>query len=160
MLRKSQFIFVLLVFVAYIPYCISIFSKVSITSDFSNLVLSSNDIISGNLFLKGWNLTGISFLTTDLLYFIVPSLLFGVSEMSYILAISFMFLAASILSLLLSNNKITDSTLKDMIVFFAVVGFPSALEANIVRAHMGAIVWGFAALYYLYKILQIGRAHV
>lgn len=53
------------------------FLRVGIDSDYSNLVLEATDILNGNPFLEGHqNLTGISFVTTDLLFFIIGVLLY------------------------------------------------------------------------------------
>lgn len=70
----------------FVVYSIRLFYIMPIDSDYSNLILEASDIIGGNVFLNGWIQTGISFLTTDLLYYIIAVLINGISYNAYVMA--------------------------------------------------------------------------
>ncbi len=70
----------------FVLYSIRLFYIMPIDSDYSNLILEAADIISGNVLLNDWIQTGISFLTTDLLYYVIAVLFNGVSRNSYLVA--------------------------------------------------------------------------
>ena len=57
--------------VVYLGYCIKIFQLMQMDSDYSNLILEASDILHGNFFMNGWTQTGISFFTTDMLYYLI-----------------------------------------------------------------------------------------
>ena len=152
-INKNDLI-VILILLIYIPYIYFIFRRIGIDSDYSNLVLEAKDIISGNLFLKGWNLTGLTFLTTDLIYFISRVLFFGVSTKAYVFAISLMFLGIILSSILLvkgSNRKIS---WKKIIFLLLLIGFPTITATMSYRAHTGAIIWSFLSLYFINNFLN------
>ena len=73
------------------------------------MMLEANDILSGNIFLSDWNLTGISFLTTDLPWFVIGTAVFGVGlnafRLSVFLMYIFMILSAGALSVYRSEDK-------------------------------------------------------
>ena len=71
-MRKVSF------FLLYAVFVIWLFRFSGIDSDQANHLLQADDILSGNFFLKDWNLTGVTFFTTDLLYFEIARLIFGV----------------------------------------------------------------------------------
>lgn len=71
-MRKVSF------FCLYAVFIIYLFRFSGIDSDQANHLLQADDILSGNFFLKDWHLTGVTFFTTDLLYFEIARLLFGV----------------------------------------------------------------------------------
>ena len=75
----------------YVWYCIRVFSVSEIDSDYANLVLEASDILKGNIFMCDWIQTGISFFTTDLLYYMVGVFFSGVSRDAYLIASGLMF---------------------------------------------------------------------
>lgn len=120
---------------------------VPITSDFSNLVLESADILKGNFFRNDWNLTGISFLTTDLPYFVIGVLIFGVSNKAYLLAFALMQMALILVSLLLVKDVFKKHYILNTLFFVAFAMMPCIFTLELLRAHTGVFVMGFVLLY-------------
>lgn len=83
MKKNKQIIKVVFVLLVSILYWWVLFFLVrkgaTYSSDDGVFVLEANDILHGNIFLSGWNLTGISFWASDLLLYIVGVLFAGVS---------------------------------------------------------------------------------
>lgn len=104
-LKKINSIYIKLLFVIFV-YILAAFlcSYQHIDSDYSNLVLEANDIINGNIFLKNWTLTGISFITTDLLFFIIGAIFTGISDVSFKIAIAGMVATLICLSFFLASD--------------------------------------------------------
>lgn len=70
----------------YLGYCIKIFQLMQMDSDYSNLILEASDILHGNFFMNGWTQTGISFFTTDMLYYLIAVAFIGICQESYWIA--------------------------------------------------------------------------
>lgn len=152
--NKYKLSIIILLGLVYSSYIFCLYINQQIDSDYSNLVLEANDIIHGNLFLRNWNLTGISFVTTDLLYFIFGALFFGISVKTYIVAITLMFLAISFSSLCLSVDKFRSISWRELLVFSLFAGLPSFWLLSCARAHTGGIILCLIALYYTNKIRE------
>ncbi len=81
-----------LIAIAYCALIISRICQMPMNADAACMILEAEDILSGNLFLSNWSLTGVTFLTTDLPYYIIGTAIAGVSINAYRIAISLMFL--------------------------------------------------------------------
>ncbi|MBE7042416.1 MAG: hypothetical protein E7399_02865 [Ruminococcaceae bacterium] len=81
-----------IIIIAYCAWIISRICQMPINADAACMILEAEDILAGNLFLKDWSLTGITFLTTDLPYYIIGTAIAGVSLNAYRIAVSLMFL--------------------------------------------------------------------
>ncbi len=136
-----------IIFVAYTIYAAGLFLQVGIDSDYSNLVLEANDILSGNVFLSGWNLTGISFITTDLPYFVFGALFSGISAGTYYIAIIAMYIVLVFSALLLLRQNGKALGIVETAVFLAVGGFPTVYACSVLRAHTAAASLIFFALF-------------
>ena len=88
---KSFFIF--FCFFCYLLYTFSVAYSIPCNSDMANMVLEAEDIIHGNLFLRDWILTGITFFTTDLIFFEIGTAFFGISNFAYVFSIWLMWLS-------------------------------------------------------------------
>lgn len=92
--------------------CLSVFF-VSVTlhlpysSDHASILLEAKSILDGNIFLKGWTLSTVSYYTTEIPFFIIGILIFGYSEkVIYIITgISYAFLAILIIILCSLDQK-------------------------------------------------------
>ena len=139
----------------YVWYCIRVFSVSEIDSDYANLVLEASDILKGNIFMCDWIQTGISFFTTDLLYYMVGVFFSGVSRDAYLIASGLMFSCMIFSALLLvvegsgRKHKVTE-----ILIFLGMCAVPSALGLNLLRAHTGAYVWAFIAVYCFNRIYK------
>lgn len=139
--------------VLFVSYNVRLTHIMGIDSDYANLVLEASDIVRGNFFLNGWIQTGISFLTTDLIYYIIAVLVKGATREAYWLSsglmISCMVFSAIPLLRIGKNRK---HKLTEDIVFWGLCGIPSIVGLNLLRAHTGVYVWIFIALACFYKI--------
>lgn len=140
----------LLLIVIYAFFILLVFAHTPIDSDYSNLVLEANDMLHGNVFLKDWTLTGISFVTTDLLYFIAGAFFFGVDIKTYVAAATAMFLMLVLTGSLLVCESGKKRTLR-VLALVAIAGFPCFWLTENVRAHTGSVVWCLLGLYLLEK---------
>ena len=149
--KLLSFSIIFLIVVAYSIYAIGLFLKVPIDSDYSNLVFEASDILSGNTFLADWNLTGITFVTTDLMYFIFGVMFAGTTINAYYVAIMLMYYTLLAGALLLLKTKGKRITVTDLLILLAVGGFPTEYACNILRAHVPVPAFVFLALYFAMK---------
>lgn len=140
----------------YLLLAIWMFSSQGITSDYSNLILEADDICRGNILLNGWILTGISFITTDLLYFVIGVIFCGVSERAYIIAIALMVTAmfGAAIGLISVREKKHKLQLKELFIFLSIAGIPTAFALSVLRAHTAVITWVFLEIYITYKLIN------
>jgi len=143
--------------IAYSCYMFLSFAKIPINSDFSALVLEANDVLSGNVFLSGWNLTGATFAFTEVLFYSLGVLLFGIDVKAYILAGTFMYILMFGTGILLMKQKEDRFWFSGLLLYFAVAGFPGTFWAESLRAHSGVFVYGFAAILCLKLLFEAER---
>lgn len=122
-------------------------SYVNINSDFANLVLEGRDILEGDFFRREWNLTGVSFLTTDLPFFGLGVLFFGVSNEAYVLACALMDVALVIASVLLIKDKISQNKVMIGLLMLTFAMTPCLSAIDLLRAHTGTFIFGFVLIY-------------
>ncbi len=95
---------------------------VEMDSDYANLVLEANDILSGNVLLSGWIQTGISFITTDLPFFVLGALFCGISAKTYYIAAGSMITAAVLCGWLACQPEKMKKS--DPLIYFSLFAFP------------------------------------
>ncbi len=69
--REKNILPLILLFIFFAIYGIYLFfafAQVPMDSDFASLVLEANDILNGNIILKGWHLTDAPFTFTEILF--------------------------------------------------------------------------------------------
>ncbi len=154
--KRFRFFPILLIFVMLIIYFVYIFfafAQVPMDSDFASLVLEANDILNGNIFLNGWYLTGATFILSEIPFYLIGSAIFNISVKSYILATSlmtwFMIISACLLSL--SSKK---RLWLQILIFFAIAGFPGLYFLQSSRAHGGIFLINYVALICLQHLFQ------
>ena len=137
-----------IVYIAYLYFC---FARVPFDADMANTVLEANDMLHGNIFLSGWCLTGITFLTTSLPYFLLAVLFCGLSQVSFILAMTLMFFTAIIGSLILLRAPKDTTPLSYVALFLALSAIPSAYWCSDCVVHIGYVGLGMLALFFAVK---------
>ena len=65
-------------------------ARIPINSDFSNLILEAKDFWNGDVLLSNRYFTGITFYTTDFLYYVISYFFFGTDNFTFVLATSMM----------------------------------------------------------------------
>lgn len=147
--RKILEISIFILFIAaFWFYAVGLFIRVPLNSDYANLVLEAADIVNGNIFLSGWNLTGISFITTDMLFFITAVLLVGSSVRAYYVAVSLMFLALFLGGIFLCKMHGKRPKISDILILLAVGGLPCVFGCDVLRAHTAVPAYLFFALFF------------
>ena len=144
--RIKELIFIGVFILVYLPFSVWRNSHASIESDMANLVLEGRDLLNGDFFRRDWNLTGVSFLTTNLPYYVVGVLLFGVSNRANVMAGALMntFLVAT--SILLVRNKFKNNRLLSGLMMLTFGMLPGIFAVRAIRCHTGVVVLGFIAL--------------
>ena len=121
------------------------YHAVDIDSDYASQVLEANDILHGDIFLHDWFQTGVSFFTTQIPFFVLGVLFFGVSENAYIFASVATYFVLAIFSLLLIKHK--KNNLLNILILMVFVLFPSVFTMNVSRAHTVAFAFGFLIIF-------------
>ncbi|SEM26509.1 hypothetical protein SAMN04487770_13124 [Butyrivibrio sp. ob235] len=129
----SKIIILCVVACLYVLYLSKIVRATAINSDYSSLILEASDIIHGNIFLKGWNLTGISFITTDVPAFIVGVLIKGVDQSAYGIAVAIMIVLLNIAGLLICKKD--GESKVPVILFLLLVLLPATFAPVALCAH-------------------------
>jgi hypothetical protein len=143
---------------AYIYLCFCIFRKVPIDSDMANMVLEADDIFHGNIFLSDWVLTGISFLTTDLLFFVIGVMGYGIHTNAFYAAITLMFVICSFSSLLLFKWRDLKYGVINVLIWLSVGALPVGISPNVLKVHTAIWIYVFAACFFIDRMYQKGKS--
>ncbi len=127
------------------------YAQIAMNSDFASLLLEADEILHGNPFLKGWNLTGATFIFSEIPYYIVANLIFGVSTKAYLLASATMYLGMIIFGFLLLPNP---RKWHHMLLYFAMTALPPVFQLQSARAHVGIFVISLAAFWCLKRLIE------
>lgn len=131
-------------------------ARVHINSDFANLILEAKDFWNGDVLLSNRYFTGITFYTTDLLYYVISFPFFRNDNFTFVLATSLMcFMIAFAGTFLL---KVKDKKFP-WILFAGYIAFSALPEPDAIamlRAHTAADVYCLFALYF-YNEWRISR---
>lgn len=156
---KSVIMVVLALVYYYLLY--KMFLQSVFNSDFANLVLEGNDILHGNFLLSGWNLTGISFIASDLLLHTIGVAFKGISPEATVIASSIAIWGLTIVCFLLLHDKKGKITnLYGYLFFVAVAAFPCDFLINVGRCHTACIVESLFALYLLNSAHNDGNKRI
>ena len=90
--KKIDNFIIIGIFLMFIPFWILRFKTFPMPPDLANFMLRSEDIVSGNFFLTGWFLTGLT-CGTDIIFYVIGYLFFGLSEKGYVIAHSLIFIS-------------------------------------------------------------------
>lgn len=145
--KKIQMVGIIIVILLYGIFANWRCSYVQITSDYANLVLEGRDLLQGDFFRSDWNLTGISFLTTDLPYFVVGVALFGVTNKAYIFACALMQTMLVAVACLLLKDCLQKHKFSSTIIMLAFSMLPCLFAIDLLRAHTGGFIVAFLEVY-------------
>ena len=137
---------IFLLILVYFNYIKIRYKNVITNSDLCNMVLEANDIIHGNFFLNDWHLTGLTFITTDLPYYMLSTAVFGISIRSYVYASALMFVVFIISCYLLIKDKLPENKLY-IVLFFSIACIPSDFALNVMRVHTADVTLSLVGLY-------------
>lgn len=135
-----------LAFLCFTAYLIFEISKQPINSDGACMLLEAQDILSGNVLLSDWHLTGVSFLTTDLPWFVLAVAIFGVTLRAYHFACLSMYLFMVICAVPLVFYKVRDR-LWAALSLFGIGLIPTTYALSVSFVHTAVFALSFLALY-------------
>ena len=141
-----KIILILSLIPVYSYYVVLRYRKIMIDSDFCNLILEANDILHGNFFLNDWQLTGLTFITTDLPYYVLTTFFSGVTLKSYVYASALMFLAFLCSCYLLIKDNFSEDNLCK-VLFICIACFPSDFAFMGMRSHTAGVTLALLGLY-------------
>lgn len=140
----------LLAYLIFLVFCIRRYGELE--SDSANMVLEAADIVRGNFFMNNWALSGITFITTDLPYFVLGVALFGVGAKAYYFAAALMqcVLVGAVGVYLYSKlrNK------RFIIVYIVMMFCPSVQELGFFRVHIAVFTYLFLAIIFAEKFMN------
>ncbi len=156
--ERKNILPLILLFIFFAIYGINLFfafAQVPMDSDFASLVLEANDILNGNIILKGWHLTDAPFTFTEIPFYALGSAFFGINVWSYIFANMAMVLSLFLFGFLLIFDRTDHPFNLFHLIFIAIAGFPNPYLMRTLRGHVGLFVFIFAALYCLKLIANL-----
>ncbi len=121
-------------------------------SDFASQILEASDMLSGNIFLHGWNLTGVTFYLSELPIYLLSVFLGGISTKSFIIAFSLQYTLLLLASFLIISDRIENIKVYQILLFFSLVGFPSLSYLQTAPGHFSIYIYIFLALFCLNRI--------
>ncbi len=150
-LKDKNNIIIITMFLILLPFWLFKFRTISMDYDLGNFMLRAEDIASGNLFLKGWFLTGLLF-ALDLIYYTVGFIFFGLTTKAYVVSATAIYMTFLMVGTMLLENK--KSNWKEALIFLLLVGFPNSLTARNYLTHTVTITLGILGLYFLNQFLE------
>lgn len=156
MKKAIKILLAVLFAVGFAVYLISEISKQPINSDGACMLLEAKDVLSGNILLSDWHLTGVSFITTDLPWFVVSVAVFGVSLRAYHLACFLMYAFMVLCALPLVFYRVSDR----LTAFFALLGsglVPTTYALSHSFVHTSVFGLSFLAVYLVIRFNDTGK---
>jgi len=144
----------LILIFTYIYLCFCVFIKIPFNSDMASFVHEANDIFHGNIFLSDWVLTGISFITTDLLFHLIGVVGYGIHIYTYYVGITLMFVLLSFSSLLLFKWRDLKYNVINVLIWLSVGALPIGITPRVFQAHMVIWIYVFTICFFIEKIYQ------
>lgn len=145
-------------FCVYAVFTIWLFRFFEINSDLANHLLQADDILTGNFFLSDWNLTGITFLTTDLIYYEIGRIFCGVSYRAIYVANGLKIFSIFVVAYgSVMKDCVEDRKLKE-IIFILAAGIPCMNYMVQLQVHTGAVFLSFCILNLAYATIKSSDA--
>lgn len=155
-IKDRQKFLTVLILLLHCVYIFLSYLQVSLNSDHASQVLEAADILGGNVFLKGWNLTGVSFYFSELPFYVLGTLIAGVDTYAYIIAAAAMVICLSISGYLLAAAD-RGTAVSPVLIYLAAVGFPTLDWLGYLRGHCAVFVYLFVILLCVHKIFLSGE---
>ena len=148
-----------LIILIHSVYLYLTFLRVPLNSDHANQVLQAADILSGNFFLKGWNLTGVSFYLSEIPFYILGSAIAGIDTYAYHIAAAVMIICLSFLGYMLAFKNHRTASIQKLLLYLAITGFPTLNWLGYLRGHCAIFIYFCLLLLILDRILKDENPH-
>ena len=147
----------LLLILLHCIYVYLTFLRVPLNSDHANQVLQAADILSGNILLKGWNLTGVSFYLSELPFYVLGTAFAGIDTYAYLIAAAAMVICLSVLTYQLAFKNHLAVPLTKALLYLTLTGFPTLTWLGYLRGHCAIFIYYCLLLLILDRILTAER---
>ena len=147
----------LLLILLHCIYIYLTFLRVPLNSDHANQVLQAADILSGNILLKGWNLTGVSFYLSELPFYVLGTAFAGIDTYAYLIAAAAMVICLSVLSYQLAFKNHLADPLPKALLYLTLTGFPTLTWLGYLRGHCAIFIYFCLLLIILDRIFTEGQ---
>lgn len=145
--KKVLYIGAMATGLAYTLFVIYFSQFAGLDADKANHILQAHDILQGNFWLRDWNLTGVTFFTTDLLYYELALLITGsVGYRTAYVAYGLMFLSVIVLSMFTALYYKHENIKPRIILVLCLLSVPCMNYFGALRTHSGAICWSIIAI--------------
>ena len=152
--KSKSYIFCIIACFIYLAFMVYIYRFIGIDWDKSSHLLQAQDVLSGNIFFRDWNLTGVTFLTTDLLFYEIGYLLFGVSRKAIFTSGGLMTGTALLISFFASNIGKKDHRLLRKIIFAGLTMLPGYYFMETFRTHGAAVSYCLVSFLLTYATIH------
>ena len=149
---KKDFVYFIF-FIIYFYFICLVTRCLPINSDIANHMLQAQDFLSGNFFMKDWNFSGVTFLTTDLLFYDIAYLFFFIFWKSFYISSALMIFSVVLISFFLTFKNNEKSKLKLFLFFCFCLVFSYFYLLNI-RIHSGALFFTFIVFLLFFDVLE------
>ena len=141
---------------AYFILLRGIFANSIFNSDSAGLLLEARDILQGNIFLNGWHMTGVSFLTTDLFSHALGVIFAGATPEGSALGGTFaaFFLISVCLLFIFKKDDSIRSGILSLLFFMGFFAFPCRFLMDNVRYHSTGIAEALFGYFFIKKALK------
>ena len=144
--KLLKIVFVIASAVAAVLFIGAEILKLPMNSDSACMMLEARDILSGNIFLSDWNLTGISFITTDLPWYILGTAVFGVGLNAFRLSVFLMYIFMAVCALLPVIYKAEDKFLS-YCIFLGLGAIPTVYALSNAFVHTAGFALSFLLIF-------------
>mgnify|MGYP007081494361 CR=1 FL=1 len=144
--KLLKIVFVIASAVAAVLFIGAEIMKLPMNSDSACMMLEARDILSGNIFLSDWNLTGISFITTDLPWYILGTAVFGVGLNAFRLSVFLMYIFMAVCALLPVIYKAEDKFLS-YCIFLGLGAIPTVYALSNAFVHTAGFALSFLLIF-------------
>jgi hypothetical protein len=148
---RKLFVIILFAIIMFL-YCLGHAIQTPANSDYSSIILEANSIYEGNIFLSGWNLSTVSYYTTDIPFYVLGIMIFGFTHrLLYIIpSLIYILTVASVLWI------VYDGKMRGSLVALCFIGVPMGVFGGLSLAGPIHIVAIFYCLICV-KFLQLAE---
>ena len=157
--KKRLPVFPAVIILLHCVYVFLLYMQVPLNSDHANQILQAADILNGNVLLKGWNLTGVSFYLSELPFYVLGTAVAGVDTYAYIIAAAAMVIALFVLGYVIAFERKSEYGVFKALTWCALAGLPTLTRLGYLRGHCAVFVYFMLCLICLRRIFtDEGRA--
>lgn len=152
--KKRLLVLSAAVILLHCVYVFLLYLQVPLNSDHANQILQASDILNGNVLLKGWNLTGVSFYLSELPFYVFGTAVAGVDTYAYIIAAAAMVITLFVLGYVNAFERKSEHGVLKALMWCALAGLPTLTRLGYLRGHCAIFVYFMLCLLCLRRIFM------